>query len=157
MTAWTADTRRVLRAYLHALAVAEPLERELARRHGVTLGDLHALRVLRDLGEVPTSRFGAALGLRPSTTTCLVDRLEAAGLIERRPSSVDRRVTALALTDCGRDALGDRELFRDSDLVRRIERLDRAERLQLATLMERMLERVSAEPSATTKTMTHVG
>lgn len=144
---WSSETRRVLRAYLHMLAVVEPFQQKLARRHGVTLADMHALRTLRDLGEVPTSRFGAALGLRPSTTTCLVDRLESAALIVRRPSAVDRRVTTLALTDRGRGALGDRALFRDSELVQRIEQLDSAERLELAALMERMLEAPLADRS----------
>jgi DNA-binding MarR family transcriptional regulator len=137
---WYPDTRRVLRAYLQAVAAAEPLQRELARTYGVALGDLHALRRLRDLGDVPISRLGAALALRPSSATNLVDRLEAAGLVERGADPADRRVTTLHLTERAHEALGDRALFESSGLVRRVERLTPGERLQLATLLERLLE-----------------
>src|SRR5690348_14303881 len=37
----------------------------------------------------------------PSNVTGLVDRLEARGLVERRPDSADRRVKGLALTSAG--------------------------------------------------------
>lgn len=140
MVEWSPDTRRVLRAYLHAIAVAEPLQRELARRYGVAVGDLGALRALRDIGEAPISRLAAALRIRPSNATNLVDRLEGAGLVARGADPSDRRVTTLRLTDRAREALGDRALFEASGLPQRAERLSGGERLLLATLLERMLE-----------------
>lgn len=143
------DMRRVLRAYLAAVALADPLQRELARTYGVAIGDLHALRLLRDLGEVPINRLGAALGIKPSHATKLVDRLEGAGLVERGADPIDRRVTALRLTERANDALGDRALVESSGLVARIERLLPGERLQLATLLEHLLEPGSEEVAAT--------
>lgn len=140
MSEWSPDTRRALRAYLRAVALADPLQRELAHTYGVTLGDLHALRLLRDLGEVPINRLGGALGLKPSSATNLVDRLEAAGLVERGADPADRRITTLRLTPRAHEALGDRALFESSGLVRRVERLTPGERLLLATLLERLLE-----------------
>jgi DNA-binding MarR family transcriptional regulator len=137
---WSPDTRRALRAYLRAVALADPLQRELARTYGITLGDLHALRLLRDLGEVPISRLGAALERKPSSATNLVDRLQAAGLVERGADPADRRITTLRLTARAHEALGDRALFESSGLVRRVERLTPGERLLLATLLERLLE-----------------
>ncbi len=147
MSEWSPDTRRVLRAYLRAIGAAEPLQRELAHRHGVAIGDVHALRVLRDLGEVPISRLGAALAVKPSSATNLVDRLEAAGLVARGSDPADRRMTTLRVTDRGHEALGDRALFESSGLVRRVERLAIGERLLLATLLERMLENRPGEAS----------
>ncbi len=141
MADWSADTRRALRAYLAAVALADPLQRELARTYGVALGDLHALRLLRDLGEVPINRLSAALSIKPSNSTKLVDRLEGAGLVERVADPADRRVTALRLTERANDALSDRSLVESSGLVARIERLAPGERLQLAALLERLLER----------------
>ncbi|MGC8634417.1 MAG: MarR family winged helix-turn-helix transcriptional regulator [Candidatus Limnocylindrales bacterium] len=140
MSEWSPDTRRVLRAYLRAVALVEPLQRELARAYGVALGDLYALRLLRDLGEAPINRLGAALGLKPSSATKLVDRLEGAGLVERGGDPADRRVTALRLTPRAHEALGDRALFESSGLARRVERLTRGEQLLLAGLLERLLE-----------------
>jgi MarR family transcriptional regulator, organic hydroperoxide resistance regulator len=48
----------------------------------------------RDLAEV--------LGLDPSQVVLLVDELAAAGLVERRPSPVDRRTKLVAATAAGR-------------------------------------------------------
>ncbi len=140
MSEWSPETRRVLRAYLRAVASGEPLQRELARRYSLSLADLHALRALRDLGEVPISRLGAALGIRPSNATNLVDRLETAGLVERGADPADRRVTVLRLTPRARTALSDREVLASSGLSDRVERLTPAERLELASLLERVLE-----------------
>ena len=145
MNEWSPDTRRALRAFLRAVALADPLQRELARRYGVALGDFHALRLLRDMGEVAISRLGAALDVKPSSATKLVDRLEAAGLVDRGADPADRRVTTLRLTPRALEALGDRALFQSSDLVRRVERLTPGERLQLATLLERLVERGAEE------------
>ncbi len=152
MSEWSPDTRRVLRAYLRAIAVAEPLQRELARRYGVALSDVHALRALRDLGEVPMNRLAAALDIKPSSATYLVDRLEGARLVERGADPGDRRVTTLRLTDRAQEALGDKALFETSGIVRRVERLSTGERLVLATLLERMVEHRGdddAEPDGT--------
>jgi DNA-binding MarR family transcriptional regulator len=148
MGEWSPDTRRVLRAYLDAAALAEPLQRELARMYCVALGDLHALRLLRDLGTVPIGRLGSVLQLHPSSATNLVDRLEGAGLVERSADPSDRRVTLLRLTARASDALGDHALVENSGLVARIERMSPGERLQLATLLERLLER-RLEPGST--------
>ncbi len=140
MSEWSPETRRVLRAYLRAVASGEPLQRELARRYGLSLADLHALRALRELGEVPISRLGAELGIRPSNATNLVDRLEGAGLVERGADPADRRVTVLRLTPGARTALSDRQVLASSGLPERVERLAPAERIELATLLERVLE-----------------
>ncbi len=145
MSEWSPDTRRVLRAYLRAISVTEPLQRELARRYGVALGDVHSLRLLRDLGEVPISRLSAALCIKASRATNLVDRLEGAGLVERGADPADRRVTTLRLTARAQEALSDRALFESSDLVRHVERLTPGERVLLATLLERMLEHRSED------------
>ena len=150
MHEWSPDTRRVLRAYLRAIAVAEPLQRELARRYGVTVGDLASLRALADLGEVPIGRLAAALAIRQSSATNLVDRLATAGLVARGVDPADRRVTTLRLTDRAREALGDRALFEASGLPRRVARLSPGERVQLAALLERMLEQGQGEPPEVT-------
>jgi DNA-binding MarR family transcriptional regulator len=146
---WSPETRLALRAYVRAVALAEPLQRELAHTYGVALGDLHALRFLHDLGAVPIGRLGAALQLRPSSATNLVDRLEGAGLVIRCADPSDRRVTSLRLTERASDALNDRVSLERSGLVARIERLAPGERLQLATLLERLLEPEPEEVEAT--------
>ena len=145
MSEWSPETRRVLRAYLRAIAITEPLQLELARRYGVALGDVFALRLLRDLGEVPISRLGAALVIRPSSATNLADRLESAGLVARCADPADRRITTLRLTARAQEALEDKALFQSSDLARRVERLTLDERATLAGLLERLVEPMSED------------
>ena len=131
--------RRMLRAFLRAVALAEPLQRELAASHGISLGDLYAVRVLARLGEVPVSRYGAELGIARSTITNLVDRLERVGLVARTSSPGDRRVTLVRLTVAGRDAMEARARFAESDVARRILTLEEAEQVALSEILERLL------------------
>jgi 5'-methylthioadenosine phosphorylase len=129
----------VFRAYLRAVALAEPLQRELASRHGLSLGDLHAVRVLARIDETPVSRFGAELGVPRSTITNLVDRLERAQLVERAASPTDRRVTLVRLTSAGRRVADDTGFLRDSEIARRLLALEPPAQAALAELLERVV------------------
>ncbi|WP_331728447.1 MarR family transcriptional regulator [Streptomyces sp. NBC_01176] len=57
----------------------------------------------------PTSQLalGKDLGLDKTTLTAVLDRLEGAGLVVRRPSASDRRTRVCEATESGRD-LADR-------------------------------------------------
>ena len=132
-------------AFLRAAALVEPLQREIATRHGIALADLHALRVLELTGSMPVSRLGAELGLHRSSATNLVDRLERAGLVDRIASPDDRRVTLVRPSAAGAEALEGFAVVRESDLVRRLLSLSDDERSAFADL----LERVTAPPEET--------
>jgi DNA-binding MarR family transcriptional regulator len=142
------EARRVFRAYIRAVALAEPLLRELAARHRISLADFHALRTLSRLGDVPISRLGAELAIPRSTQTNLVDRLEAAGLVERTSSPTDRRLVVVGLTAAGIRAVGDTGLFRDSLAARRVLALDPDDQRALAALLERLVAYVALTPAA---------
>jgi DNA-binding MarR family transcriptional regulator len=60
-----------------------------------------ALSTLQPGEPMPMSSLADALHCDNSNVTGIVDRLEAAGLAERRPSERDRRVKAVVLTDKG--------------------------------------------------------
>ena len=62
---------------------------------------MHALQLLEPGTELPMSAMAGSLHCDPSNVTGIVDRLEARGLIERRPSPGDRRVKMLAVTPEG--------------------------------------------------------
>jgi DNA-binding MarR family transcriptional regulator len=135
----TPDALRALRAYLRAVIFAEPVQLELLRRHGIVLADLRSLRVLRDLGRVPISRFADARGISRSTATGLVDRLETRGLVAREASSDDRRVVSIGLTPRGRQALEDRALYEESELGQRIAALSPAQQRAFADVVEQII------------------
>src|SRR5438132_6886537 len=62
---------------------------------------LHVLHLIEPERPLPMGRLAATLGCDASNVTGLVDRLEARGLVQRRPSSDDRRVKVLQLTPAG--------------------------------------------------------
>jgi DNA-binding MarR family transcriptional regulator len=144
----SASGRRTLRAFLRAFTLVEPLQRELAASHGISLGDLYAVRVLARLGEVPVSRYGAELGVPRSTITNLVDRLEHAELVARVASASDRRVTLVRLTETGQDAVEARTRISESDVGRGILALDATDQTTLAELLERVVASQSEQDGA---------
>jgi DNA-binding MarR family transcriptional regulator len=73
----------------------------LAQEMGLAPMQLHALRLIEPGDGVPMSSLADKLFCDASNVTGIVDRLEARGLIERRPSATDRRVKLLVLTDEG--------------------------------------------------------
>jgi MarR family transcriptional regulator, organic hydroperoxide resistance regulator len=73
----------------------------LAQELGLAPMQLHALRLIEPGAELPMSSLAGLLFCDASNVTGIVDRLEARGLIERRPARQDRRVKLLVLTDEG--------------------------------------------------------
>lgn len=61
----------------------------------------HVLHLMEPGRPVPMGRLAATLSCDASNVTGLVDRLEARGLVQRRPSAADRRVKVLHLTPVG--------------------------------------------------------
>lgn len=60
------------------------------------------MRFLFDRDEVTSSELGSRTELDSATMTGILDRLEAAGLIERRPNPSDRRAILVHRTPKGR-------------------------------------------------------
>lgn len=69
---------------------------------GLTAASARALLQLDPAAPMPTKVLAERLSCDPSNVTAFVDRLEAAGLIERRVDRKDRRIKTLAITAEGR-------------------------------------------------------
>lgn len=67
------------------------ITRGLARRLGLGMNDMAAMDHLFRGGPLGPAELGNLLGIRSASVTALVDRLEAAGHVERRPHPTDRR------------------------------------------------------------------
>jgi len=110
--------------------------------HGLALGEYSALAILRSQGGTDHELAAGALARATFVTTGgmanLLKRLEAGGLVARRPDPADGRGVLVRLTDAGRDridaavpdmARAERELIRSlparerSTLVRGLSRL----------------------------------
>jgi DNA-binding MarR family transcriptional regulator len=76
-------------------------------RHGLTFARYEALVLLAfsSAGELPMSKVGERLMVHPTSATNIVQRLEAQGLVRRRPNPRDGRGTLTAITDVGRDVM----------------------------------------------------
>ncbi|MFJ9035982.1 MarR family winged helix-turn-helix transcriptional regulator [Streptomyces sp. NPDC102406] len=110
---------------------------EAAARHGLTGAQARVLSLLA-LEPLPMRQIAQRLKCEPSNITGIVDRLEARGLVERRPSPGDRRVKVAAPTEEGaRVALS----LRDSlDFAREpLAGLERDQRLALRDMLRTMV------------------
>ncbi len=64
---------------------------------GLNATDMECLRLLSQKGTATPTELARHTGLTSGATTAMLDRLEKAGLIERRPNPNDRRGTLIAL------------------------------------------------------------
>lgn len=71
-------------------------------RFGLGVTEFGVLEVLYHKGELPVCQVQQRILVESSSTTYVVDKLCDRGLVRRRPSPVDRRVTLLSLTAQGR-------------------------------------------------------
>ena len=109
----------------------------LLKPHGLTFARYEALVLLvfSSRGSLPLGKMGQRLQVHPTSVTSIVQRLEAAGLIVRRPHPEDGRAVLAEITSAGRalveaatsdlvdarfglDALDDDDLGRLSELLR---------------------------------------
>ena len=99
------DTREVVAAVLAASRLIVGLSaRALADvDESLTLPQLRTLVVLADRPPMKQADLAAELGVNPSTALRMVDRLAAAGLLERQPNPDSRREQLVGLTPAGRD------------------------------------------------------
>ena len=74
---------------------------EQAEKHGLRLRDHIVLSALHKTPNLTQSELGKSLGLDKTTLMSQLDRLERAGLVERRPLPGDRRARIPHLTATG--------------------------------------------------------
>lgn len=79
---------------------------------------LRALHFIEASEPLTLTRLAAMLGVLPSSATRLCDRLQAGGLLNRRPGATDRREVDLLLTDSSRALLARLRHDRRADLAR---------------------------------------
>ena len=73
------------------------------RRHGVRAGQQHVLRVLWREDCLAPGEIARRLELTTATVSKMTSRMQATGLVERRPHPSDGRLVRVCLTERGRD------------------------------------------------------
>ena len=89
-------------------------------------------------GQLTMGALAEQVTLTTGGVTRLVDRMEAAGLVERLPCRTDRRVSYAAITDAGRAKLDDAAEVHASNLRTVFDGFSATELATLDTLLDRL-------------------
>lgn len=148
----TVNERMSERIAAELLDLIGPLQRGLRRRtrEGWTLAPLPAaqvdvLRVVVQRGSPTVGEVAAELRLAHNTTSTVVGRLAAAGLLERTADASDRRAVRLAATPAARDRIAAWRDHRQGVLGAAVFASDHTDRQALAAALpalRRLLERL---------------
>ncbi|MER5459466.1 MarR family transcriptional regulator [Streptomyces sp. NPDC002668] len=117
---------------------------QAAAEHSLTGAQARVLGLLT-VEPTPMRRIAQKLKCEPSNVTGIIDRLEARGLVERRPDPNDRRVKVAAPTEEGRVTA--RRLRASLNFAREpLAGLSDEERTVLRDLLKRMLGEETSAP-----------
>ena len=135
---------------LEALHVYRAAEAAMRRRTGIAMGlgenDLLALRFLLDNhggGKVTAAKdITRYLGISSASTTVLLQRLQAGGYIERRPSAIDRRSIEIYPTQAAAGDTGPMLAVAQQEMSETTESLTSAEAQVVTKFLNMMRETV---------------
>lgn len=119
--------------------------RMLAREVGLTTSQLIILQIIARTKDAMPSQLARDATLTQATVTSLIDKLEAAGLVERRRDTEDRRRVFIDLTKKGRDALASAPDLLQDRFVTRFAQLPDWEQSYLIAALERVATILDAE------------
>ena len=142
MTTVTADaTQTAARLRLSATRLARLLRQSAGA--GLTPTQLSALATLHRCGPIPIGNLAEEEQVGAPTATKTVDKLHAAGYVERHPDPADRRVTRVGLSPTGADLLAEVRARKTAWLSHRLEELAPADLAALDAALD-VLDRVIA-------------
>ena len=96
------DLALAVRMKLHMVLRSTRLQSQmLARRTGIGTSQLAALGKIDRNPGIRIGEFARLLGIRSSTASNLLDKLEPRGWVRRERSGADQRIVRLFLTDAG--------------------------------------------------------
>jgi DNA-binding MarR family transcriptional regulator len=75
---------------------------ELLEKLGLYRGQPPVLFALQEQDGLAHSELAEQLGITPATTTRMIQRMEKAGFVQRRPDADDQRISRVYLTKAGR-------------------------------------------------------
>jgi DNA-binding MarR family transcriptional regulator len=98
-------TKLALTAMRKILRATEANSKKLMQETGLTPSQLIFLQILDGEQEKTAGHVAGRMGITQATTTALLQKLENAGMIQRRRGEKDRRQVWLSLTEKGRKVL----------------------------------------------------
>jgi DNA-binding MarR family transcriptional regulator len=106
--------RQVLSSLRALSTEIDRLDQAAADRYGLNRTDMRALDIVGRAGPLAPTALARALGFTTGGVTTVLDRLERAGYVRRRPDPGDRRRQLVETTEV--TAVRDQEIF--GDLIR---------------------------------------
>jgi len=94
----------------------------------ITIPQFRTLVILASRGPINLATLAGLLGVQPSATGRMVDRLVAAGLIDRLPHPTSRRELLAALTRRGREVVRRVTAHRRAEIAAIVEKMPTPER-----------------------------
>ena len=122
---------------LHQIAVAVFLQE--TQGHGVTPVQFAALHSVAHSPDADQRTLAGRIGLDTSTLAGVIDRLQARGLLLRKPAADDRRVRLLALTDAGHALLREMTPAMLKAQTRMLAPLPKAERAEFMRMLRTLV------------------
>ena len=139
-------------AIWHLLIAATGVNVTLARHLGLSVSDFSALDHVAQAQEsgspVGPTELAQHLGMTSASATVLVDRLQTAGHLQRRPRADDRRRVHLEVTDTTREQIQTHLAPVVNEVHRLTESLTSAERETVLNYLERICVALRSMSSA---------
>jgi len=107
--------------------------------------DFAVLEALLHKGALPVNEIGRKVLLTSGSITVAIDRLEAKGLVERRPAADDRRARIVHLTRQGRKLITPVFTQHATEMERLASDLSAADRVTLIRLLKKIGYRAASE------------
>ncbi|MBZ8133966.1 MarR family winged helix-turn-helix transcriptional regulator [Afifella sp. IM 167] len=121
-----------------------------SRHLGMTSAQLQILGRIAFNEGINQAGLAALLDMEPITVCRHIDRMEAAGFVERRPDASDRRVRLLYITETGRNLLPEMRALAHSIFEEAQAGLGEKERAALLTGLEHLVRNLSERPASET-------
>jgi len=143
-----ASTKTALSALRKILRKTELNSKALMRETGLTPSQLIFMQMLDDGNEHTAGSVASRMGITQATTTALIQKLEAQGMVARRKGETDRRQVWLSLTDKGRTVLDIAPDGAHAQFHAAFSGLEEWEQLMLIAALERVASMLGAEDDA---------
>jgi DNA-binding MarR family transcriptional regulator len=127
---------QVFRAFLATMRQHGRLMMQEMRDHGLHHGQAMCLRLLSANDGITQRDLAGALHVARPTVTKMLNSMEKAGLVRRRPDAADARLTCVELTQAGRAEEKKMNLAAADYVNATIATLSEGDRRELARLLE---------------------
>jgi DNA-binding MarR family transcriptional regulator len=121
-----------------------------ARAMGATRAQWMALKMISRGEGINQGRLAEQLEVEPITASRMIDRLEEAGMVERRRDPGDRRAWLLFLTDKSRPVIDDLRVVANEVFEQALDGLSAGQRADLLAMFDTIRTNLGTEPQEAT-------